>query len=53
MEAMVEALVALCICGPGHTGHIEESLELIERLGLEVQQLDASGPYPGGIRPVQ
>ncbi len=52
MEAMVEGLVALCDCGPDHTGHIEDSLGIIQRLGLVVQHLDASGPFPGGIRPL-
>ena len=52
MEAMVEGLVALCDCGPDHTGHIEDSLGIIERLGLVVQHLDASGPFPGGILPL-
>ena len=52
MEAMVEGLVALCDCGPDHTGHIEDSLGIIERLGLTVMELDGSGPFPGGIRPL-
>ena len=42
MEAMVEGLVALCDCGPDHTGHVEDSLGIIQRLGLVVQHLDAS-----------
>tara|TARA_B100000470_G_C19719270_1_gene359161 strand:+ start:801 stop:965 length:165 start_codon:yes stop_codon:yes gene_type:complete len=50
MEAMVEGLVALCGCGSDHTGHLEDSLGMIERLGLVVQHLDASGPFPGSIR---
>ena len=52
MEAMVEGLVALCACGPDHTGHVEDSLGIIQRLGLVVQHLDASGPFPGGNRPL-
>ena len=52
MEAMVEGLVALCGCGSDHTGHLEDSLGMIERLGLVVQHLDTSGPFPGGIRPL-
>ena len=52
MEAMVEGLVALCDCGPDHTGHIEDSLGIIERLGLTVMELDGSRPFPGGIRPL-
>ena len=52
MEAMIEGLIALCDCGPDHTGHVEDSLGIIQRLGLVVQHLDASGPFPGGIRPL-
>ena len=52
MEAMVEGLIALCDCGPDHTGHVEDSLGIIQRLGLVVQHLDASGPFPGGNRPL-
>ena len=52
MEAMVEGLVALCGCGSDHTGHLEDNLGMIERLGLVVQHLDVSGPFPGGIRPL-
>ncbi len=52
MEAMVEGLVALCGCGSDHTGHLEDSRGMIERLGLVVQHLDASGPFPGGNRPL-
>ena len=52
MEAMVEGLVAMCSCGSDHTGHLEDCLRMIERLGLGVQHLDASGPFPGGIRPL-
>ena len=52
MEAMVEGLIALCDCDPDHTGHVEDSLGIIQRLGLVVQHLDASGPFPGGNRPL-
>ena len=52
MEAMIEGLIALCDCGPDHTGHVEDSLGIIQRLGLVVQHLDASGPFPVGIRPL-
>ncbi len=51
MEAMVEGVLALCDCGPDHSGHVEDSLGLVERLGLTVMELDGSAPYPGGIRP--
>ena len=50
MEAMVEGLVALCGYVSDHTGHLEDNLGMIERLGLVVQHLDASGPFPGSIR---
>jgi NAD(P)-dependent dehydrogenase (short-subunit alcohol dehydrogenase family) len=43
MEAMVEAVVALCDCGPELTGGVHVSLELIERLGLPVRSLDGAG----------
>ena len=49
---MVEGLVALCGRGSDHTGHLEDSRGMIERLGLVVQHLDASGPFPGGTRPL-
>lgn len=40
MEAMVEATVALCDCGPDQTGAAHVSLDLIQALGLEVRGLD-------------
>ncbi len=40
MEAMVEATVALCDCGPDQTGEAYVSLDLIHALGLEVRGLD-------------
>ena len=40
MEEMVEAITALCLCEPDHTGAVEESLALIERLRLPVRRLD-------------
>ena len=40
MEEMVEAITALCVCGLDHTGSVEESLALIERLRLPVRSLD-------------
>ncbi len=50
LEAMVEATVALCDCGPDITGQVFVSLDLLDEQGIEVQHLDASGPYPGGHR---
>ncbi len=40
MEAMVEATVALCDCGPEQTGATHVSLDLIDALGLEIRGLD-------------
>ena len=40
MEAMVEGAVALCCCGPEHTGYANVSLDLIEEMGLPVMTLD-------------
>ncbi|HEY4332644.1 MAG TPA: SDR family NAD(P)-dependent oxidoreductase [Ilumatobacteraceae bacterium] len=45
MEAMVEAAVALCCCGPGHTGNTDISLDLIDEMGLTVMNLDGQAPY--------
>lgn len=50
MEAMVESIAFLCDCGPDHTGNNEVSLDLLEREGVTVMALDASGPHPGGFR---
>ena len=50
MEAMVEGAIALCDCPPEHTGCIEVSLGLLDRLGITVMTLDGAGPYPGGQR---
>jgi len=50
MEAMVEGALALCDCPPDHTGCIEVSLGLLDRLGITVMTLDGAGPYPGGQR---
>lgn len=44
MEAMVEATVALCACGPESTGRAHVSLDLIETLGLQVLGLDGLPP---------
>ena len=51
MEAMVEAVAALCDCPPERTGRVLESLGLLDELGLVVMTLDGSAPYPGGQRP--
>jgi citronellol/citronellal dehydrogenase len=53
LEAMVEATLFLCDCGPDHTGRVEVSLDVIAREGLTVMALDGAGPYPGGIRPIR
>jgi citronellol/citronellal dehydrogenase len=45
MEAMVEAVVALCDCPPERTGRVHVSLDLLEDLGLSTRQLDGT-PYP-------
>lgn len=42
LEAMVEAVVALCCCGPDLTARTLVSLELIDELGLPVRSLDAT-----------
>ncbi|HWW52476.1 MAG TPA: hypothetical protein VNY84_01815, partial [Acidimicrobiales bacterium] len=44
MEAMVEATLALCDCGPERTGGVFVSLDLIAELGLTVMDLDGVGP---------
>jgi citronellol/citronellal dehydrogenase len=44
MEAMVEAVVALCDCGPERTGLNLVSLNLLEELGLTVHGLDGDPP---------
>jgi NAD(P)-dependent dehydrogenase (short-subunit alcohol dehydrogenase family) len=49
LEAMTEAVVALCDCPPELTGRICVSLDLIEELGLTVHDLDGVAPAP--IRP--
>ena len=52
-RARVGDQVGLIVYAGSERGAMYGIYEIIERLGLEVQQLDASGPYPGGIRPVQ
>jgi citronellol/citronellal dehydrogenase len=42
MEAMVEAMVALCDCPPDDTGGIHVSLDLLADRGIEVRALDGS-----------
>ncbi len=46
MEAMVEATVALCACGPEISGGCFVSLDLIDELGLVVHNLDGSLFHP-------
>jgi NAD(P)-dependent dehydrogenase (short-subunit alcohol dehydrogenase family) len=50
MEAMVEGAIALCDCPPDHTGRVEVSLDVLDRLGITVMTLDGAAPYPGGQR---
>ncbi|MEO8695651.1 MAG: SDR family NAD(P)-dependent oxidoreductase [Acidimicrobiales bacterium] len=50
MEAMVEGALALCDCPPDHTGRVEVSLDVLDRLGITVMTLDGALPYPGGQR---
>jgi len=50
MEAMVEAIAALCCCERERTGGVLESLALLDELGATVMTLDAARPYPGGQR---
>ncbi len=40
VEAMAEAALALCTCGPERTGRITYSLDLLRELGREVRTLD-------------
>ena len=42
LEAMVEAIVALCSCEAERTGEVHISLDLLAELGLEVKQLDGA-----------
>ena len=50
MEAMVEGAIALCDCPPEHTGRVEVSLDVLDRLAITVMTLDGAEPYPGGQR---
>ena len=42
LEAMVEAIVALCSCAAERTGKVHVSLDLLAELGIEVRQLDGT-----------
>jgi NAD(P)-dependent dehydrogenase (short-subunit alcohol dehydrogenase family) len=44
MEAMVEAVVALCDCEAERTGGVHVSLDLLAELGATVMTLDGSSP---------
>jgi citronellol/citronellal dehydrogenase len=46
MEAMVEAVVALCDCSPERTGRTHVSLDLLDELGLSVHGLDGKPLSP-------
>jgi citronellol/citronellal dehydrogenase len=50
MEAMVEAIIALCECDEARTGNVFSSLDLLDELGTTVMTLDGARPYPGGQR---
>jgi citronellol/citronellal dehydrogenase len=44
LEAMTEAVVALCDCPEDLTGRVCVSLDLIAELGLTVYDLDGANP---------
>jgi NAD(P)-dependent dehydrogenase (short-subunit alcohol dehydrogenase family) len=50
MEAMVEAIVALCDCERERTGNVLVSLDLLDELRMTVLTFDGTAPYPGGQR---
>ena len=50
MEAMCEAALWLCDCGPDHTGNIESSIDLLEREAVPVMNLHGTDLHPGGYR---
>jgi NAD(P)-dependent dehydrogenase (short-subunit alcohol dehydrogenase family) len=51
LESMVEAVLALCTCGPERTGRVHSSLDLIAELGRTVMALDGRAPYaPAPLR---
>jgi NAD(P)-dependent dehydrogenase (short-subunit alcohol dehydrogenase family) len=51
MEAMCEAALWLCDCGPDHTGRIESSIDLLERESIAPMNLQGNALHPNGIRP--
>ena len=51
MEAMCEAVLWLCDCGPDHTGALESSIDLLEREAVTVMNLQGSAVHPNGYRP--
>jgi len=44
IEAMVEATLALCDCGPERTGKVHVSLDLLAELGIAIPSWGALGP---------
>jgi hypothetical protein len=44
LEAMVEAVVALCDCTEDLTGRVRVSLDLLAELGSTVHNLEGTGP---------
>jgi NAD(P)-dependent dehydrogenase (short-subunit alcohol dehydrogenase family) len=50
MEAMVEAVLALCDCPPDRTGGVYVSLDLLDALDLTVMSLDGRSAHPSGQR---
>ena len=42
LEAMVEAVLFLCDCGPDHTGNLEVSLDILERENITTLSLDGN-----------
>ena len=51
MEAMAEAALWLCDCGPDHSGRVESSLDLLERENIAPMNLQGTGLHPNGFRP--
>ncbi|MEQ8840511.1 MAG: SDR family NAD(P)-dependent oxidoreductase [Acidimicrobiales bacterium] len=50
MEAMCEAALWLCDCGPDHTGKVEASLDLLTREGVAPMNLQGTALHPNGHR---
>lgn len=50
MEAMCEAALWLCDCGPDHTGAVEVSLDLLTREGIAPMNLQGTALHPNGFR---